>query len=53
MTELMGMVMGINAILDDYSADEVEVISKFLTDVNAEYAKHIDEDDAVGYARDA
>ncbi|MEY5017049.1 MAG: hypothetical protein RL431_98 [Actinomycetota bacterium] len=53
MTELMGMVMGINAIMDEYSADEVEVITRFLTDVNAEYAKHIDEGDAVGYARDA
>lgn len=51
MTELMGMVMGINAIMDDYNPDEVEVITRFLTDVNTEYSKHFDDGDAVGYAR--
>lgn len=51
MTELMGMVMGINAIMDDYNPDEVDVITRFLTDVNTEYSKHFDDGDAVGYAR--
>ncbi len=50
MNELMGMVRGINAVMNDYSEAEIAIITRFLTDVNNEYANHINPEDVVGYA---
>lgn len=41
MGELMAMVMDVDAVLHDYNAEELAIITSFLENVNAAYSRHV------------